>query len=171
MYILYHKGSPRVLEWVAYPFFNGSIQPRNWTGVSCFAGGFFTNWAIREVLYTHVCVCVCVCVHIYIGFPRWLSSKELFCQCSSHRKCGFDSWVGKIPWRRKRQLQYSCLENPMDRGATWTTVHGVAKSQMWLNNWAYMSIYILTHTCTHMYIYSTSLNNSLGRYLINNLLI
>ena len=26
------------------------------------------------------------------------------------------SWVGKIPWRRKRQpLQYSCLENPMDR--------------------------------------------------------
>ena len=26
-------------------------------------------------------------------------------------------------------LQYSCLENPMDRGALWATVHGVAKSQ------------------------------------------
>ena len=26
-------------------------------------------------------------------------------------------------------LQYSCLENPMDRGAWWTTVHGVAKSR------------------------------------------
>ena len=26
-------------------------------------------------------------------------------------------------------LQYSCLENPMDRGAWWTTVHGVEKSQ------------------------------------------
>ena len=26
-------------------------------------------------------------------------------------------------------LQYSCLENPMDRGAWWVTVHGVAKSQ------------------------------------------
>ena len=26
-------------------------------------------------------------------------------------------------------LQYSCLENPMDRGAWWATVHGVAKSQ------------------------------------------
>ena len=25
-------------------------------------------------------------------------------------------------------LQYSCLENPMDRGAWWATVHGVAKS-------------------------------------------
>ena len=28
-----------------------------------------------------------------------------------------------------RPLQYSCLENPMDRGAGWTIVHGVAKSQ------------------------------------------
>ena len=26
-------------------------------------------------------------------------------------------------------LQYSCLENPMDRGAWWATVHGVAKSR------------------------------------------
>ena len=30
-------------------------------------------------------------------------------------------------------LQYSCLENPMDRGAWWATVHGVAKSQTWLS--------------------------------------
>ena len=31
-------------------------------------------------------------------------------------------------------LQYSCLENPMDRGAWWATVHGVAKSQTQLQN-------------------------------------
>ena len=31
-------------------------------------------------------------------------------------------------------LQYSCLENPTDRGAWWVTVHGVAKSQTWLND-------------------------------------
>ena len=31
-------------------------------------------------------------------------------------------------------LQYSCLENPMDRGAWWATVHEVAKSQTWLND-------------------------------------
>ena len=30
------------------------------------------------------------------------------------------------------QLQYSCLENPMVRGAWWDTVHGVPKSQTWL---------------------------------------
>ena len=29
-------------------------------------------------------------------------------------------------------LQYSCLENPMDRGAWWAAVHGVAQSQTWL---------------------------------------
>jgi len=40
----------------------------------------------------------------------------------------FDPWVGKIPWRRKWQpLQYSCLGNPMDGGAWWATVHGVAR--------------------------------------------
>ena len=40
---------------------------------------------------------------------------------------GFDPWVGKIPWRRKWQpLHYSCLENPMDRGAWQTATHGVA---------------------------------------------
>ena len=48
LYQLSHKGSPRILEWVAYPFSSGFSWPRNRTGVSCIAGGFFTNWAIRE---------------------------------------------------------------------------------------------------------------------------
>ena len=38
------------LEWVAYPFSSRSSRPSNQTGVSCIAGGFFTNWAIREAL-------------------------------------------------------------------------------------------------------------------------
>ena len=33
-------------------------------------------------------------------------------------------------------LQYSCLENPMDREAWWVTVHGVAKSRTQLSDWA-----------------------------------
>ena len=48
LYQLSLKGSPRILEWVAYPFSRGSSWPRNRTGVSCIAGRFFTNWAIRE---------------------------------------------------------------------------------------------------------------------------
>ena len=48
LYQLSHKGSSRILEWVAYPFSRGSSRPRNWTGVSCIAGRFFTSWTTRE---------------------------------------------------------------------------------------------------------------------------
>ena len=50
LYQLSHKGSPRILVWVAYPFSRGYSWFRNWTGVFCIAGGFFTNWAIGEAL-------------------------------------------------------------------------------------------------------------------------
>ena len=48
LYQLSHKGSPKLLEWVAYSFSSRSFQPRNWTGLSCIASGFFTYWIIRE---------------------------------------------------------------------------------------------------------------------------
>ena len=53
LYQLSHNGSPRILEWVAYPSSRGSSQPKNPTGVSCIAGGFFTNWAIREATFCY----------------------------------------------------------------------------------------------------------------------
>ena len=49
LYQLSHKGNPRILEWVAYPFSRGSSRPRNQTRVSSIR--FFTNWAIREALH------------------------------------------------------------------------------------------------------------------------
>ena len=88
-------------------------------------------------------------------FPGGSAVNESACQC---RKPRFDPLFGKIPWRTEWQLppvffsfliyfsfnwriitlqnfvvfcqtlQYSCLENPMDRGAWWATVHGVTKS-------------------------------------------
>ena len=49
------------------------------------------------------------------GLLKWLSGKETAREC---RRCGFDPWVGKIPWRREwHLLQYSRLENSVDRGA------------------------------------------------------
>ena len=40
------------------------------------------------------------------------------------------SWVGKIPWEGNgTSFQYSCLENPMDRGAWWATVHQFSSVQ------------------------------------------
>ena len=41
-------------------------------------------------------------------------------------------------WRRQwHPLQYSCLENPMDGGAWWAAVHGVAKSWIQLNDFTF----------------------------------
>ena len=37
-------------------------------------------------------------VCIQWGFPGGASGKEPTCQCRRHRRCGFDPWVGKIPW-------------------------------------------------------------------------
>jgi len=48
LYQLSHKGSSRILEWIAYPFSSGSSWPRNLTRISCIAGRFFTNWAIPD---------------------------------------------------------------------------------------------------------------------------
>ena len=64
--------------------------------------------------------------HPLWGFPGGNSGKELVCQC---RKCGLDPQVEKIPWKQLcNPLQYSCLENLMDRGA-WQTIHSVSKSR------------------------------------------
>ena len=50
LYHLSHQVSPRILEWVAYPFSRGTFWPRNRTSVSCIADRFFTSWATREAL-------------------------------------------------------------------------------------------------------------------------
>ena len=50
LHCLSHQGSPRILEWVAYPFSRGTSWPRNWTGVSCIADRFFTSWATWEAM-------------------------------------------------------------------------------------------------------------------------
>ena len=46
------------------------------------------------------------------------SSKEPDCQCRRYKRHGFDPWIRKILWRgHGSPVHYSCLENPMDRGA------------------------------------------------------
>ena len=58
-----------------------------------------------------------------LGFPGGASGKEPACQCR-RPESGRCPGVGN-----GYPLQYSCLENPMDRGAWWATVHKVAKSR------------------------------------------
>ena len=66
------------------------------------------------------------------GFP---GGKDSTYQCRRCKRHGFDPWVRKISWSRKwHPLQYSCLENSMDRGVWQVTVHGVTKNWTWLND-------------------------------------
>ena len=62
-------------------------------------------------------------------FPGGTSGIEPACQCRRRKRCRFDPWVGRSPGEGKgNPLQYSCLENLMDRGARWA-IDGVTKSQ------------------------------------------
>ena len=67
---------------------------------------------------------------IIILLLKLIKKKKTIWQCRRHKRQGFNSWVWKIPGRRTwNPLQYSCLENPMDRGAWKATVRGVTKSR------------------------------------------
>ena len=51
-----------------------------------------------------------------------------------------ETWVQSLGWGRSPGgghgdlLQYSCLENPLDKGAWWATVHGITKNQTQLSD-------------------------------------
>jgi len=63
----------------------------------------------------------------YVGFPTGLDGKESAC---SAEDLGSIPGLGGSPGKGNgNPLQYSCLENPMDRGAWRTTVHEFTKSQ------------------------------------------
>ena len=58
---------------------------------------------------------ICAIVEIGKWLPLWFSGKEFTCQC---RRCRFNPWSGRtLGEGNGNLLQYSCLENPMDRGA------------------------------------------------------
>ena len=71
-------------------------------------------------------------MYMYIGFPKGSEGEESACNAGD---------LGSIPGSRRSSgeetespLQYSCLENSMDRGAGRVTAHGVAKNQTRLSD-------------------------------------
>jgi len=69
-----------------------------------------------------------------MGFPQWLSSKKSACNAGDTGDAGSIPGSGRFPGGNHGNLfQYSCLENPMNRGAQWATVHGLTKSQTQLS--------------------------------------
>ena len=89
------------------------------------------------------CKCVFIYVYIYapiyIGFPCGLDSKESTCNAGD---LGLIPGLGRYPGEGNgNPLQYSCLENSMDRGAWWATVHGLQRvGHDWATN---------THVCMY----------------------
>ena len=76
------------------------------------------------------------------GLPRWLGGKESACDTGD---TGLIPGSGRSPeGRNGNPLQYSCLENSMDRGAWWATIHGVTELDP--------TEHALTHTHTHTII-------------------
>ena len=80
-------------------------------------------------------------------YVTWLSQAALVVKCLP-ANMGECKWHGSIPGsgrspggRRDNLLQYSCLENPMDREAWQAMVHRVAKSRIWLKR-------LSMHACT-----------------------
>ena len=76
-----------------------------------------------------------------MGFPGGSDAKESTCNAGD---------LGSIPSLERslgegngNLLQYSCLENPMDRGAWWATVHGVTKSGTQLSDLTFTFTFFL----------------------------
>ena len=82
------------------------------------------------------------------GLPWWLSGKESAYNAGGPGDMGLISGLGRSPGRgQDNPLHYSCLENPMDRGVWWATVHSVSKSQTWLKR-------LSMHTCSVTEVHS-----------------
>ena len=76
---------------------------------------FVVTYKGKESEKEYVCVCVCVCVYAYMGFPGGSHSKESAWDAGD---LGSIPGLGRSPGKGiGNPLQYSCLENPMDRGA------------------------------------------------------
>ena len=67
---------------------------------------------------------------MYLGLPWWLSGQESACKAEDTGDVGSIPGLGRSPGGgHDNPLQYSCRENPMDRGAWWAMVLGVTKNQ------------------------------------------
>ena len=78
----------------------------------------------------------------YWGLPGGSNGNEFACNAGD---LGLIPWLGRsLGGGHGNPLQYSCLENPMDRGAGWTTVPGVTKNLTRLNE-VHSLLQITTH--------------------------
>ena len=107
LYHLSHKGSPRILEWVAYPFSSGSSLPRNRAGVSCITDNSLSTelsekpCSLLWLSNIPLCIYAIFCIFIYPLMDIWVVSTS-----GSHEHVLKSSlWISSV-WR----VMYLVLE-------------------------------------------------------------
>ena len=104
---------------------------------------FGDSWYYQTELMFQRYICV------QIGLRGWLSGKEPACQCRSYRRHRLDPRLGRfLGGGSGNPLQYSCWDNPMDRGTWRATVYSVTKSQTQLSTHPPTHTHPHTHTNT-----------------------
>ena len=87
---------------------------------------FNSRWMNKEdVRYIYMCVCVSLSISISVsiwGFPCGAKGKEPAYQCRRCKRCGFNPWVQKSPWRR------AWLPAPVFWSIPWTEEPGALQS-------------------------------------------
>ena len=119
----------RILEWVARPSSRGSSQPRDQTHssyVSCIGiWSFYHEHHLGNPLKKIFTIKIDLCFKI--GFPGGSVVKNPLANAGV---MGSIPWWGRYPRGGSgNSLQYSCLENPRDRGVWQVTAHSITKSQ------------------------------------------
>ena len=90
----------------------------------------------------------------WLGFPGGASGKEPTCHFRRLKRHRFNPCSGRSPGGgHSNPLQHSCLENPMDRGAWWATVHTITQSQAQLRWFSTPTFILLCLTWFYIYIY------------------
>ena len=98
----------------------------------------------KYILCIYFFICICVCGAGGRSFPDGPSDEEPASNAGDEREVGSIPGSGRSPGGgHGNPLQYSCLENPTDRGAWRAMVHRVAKSQTRLKQ-------LHTHACVYV---------------------
>ena len=88
-----------------------------------------------------------------IGYPLQYSWASLVAQRLKHLPALWETWVRSLGQEDStgegngNPLLYSCLENPMDGGTWWATVHGVTKSWTRLSDLTFFQATFMVHLC------------------------
>ena len=137
-------------------FFKDQYLLLGWSGhwgqdISYLSGERYI-YIYTHYLYIYICVCVCVCVCVYMDFPGGSDGRV---SVYNVRDLGSIPGFGRFPGEGNgNPLQYSCLENPMDKGA-WCRLlsMGSQKSQARLHFHFHIYIFacLVTQSCLTFY--------------------